>query len=189
MSYDAVVLAGGEGRRLGRVSKPALSVGGRRLLDVALDAVAGAARTIVVGAKLPTSRLVEWAREEPIGGGPLAALAAAMPLVRSPVTVVLAADLPFITADAIAVLRETRGDAAAAIAIDDSGRDQPLVGCYATASLRTALPADPNGASMRSLLQAIEAVGPIVRVVLAGDPPVTWDCDTPADLHRAQELA
>jgi molybdopterin-guanine dinucleotide biosynthesis protein A len=189
MIYDAVVLAGGEGRRLGHISKPALTVGGRRLLDIALDAVADAARTIVVGATLPTSRSVDWTREEPIGGGPVAALAAAALLVRSATTVVLAADLPFITASAIADLRDARGQATAAIAVDDSGRDQPLIGCYDTVRLRAALPVESQGASMRDLLRELETGGPLVRVTLAGDPPVTLDCDTAADLHRAQELA
>ena len=111
MTFDAVVLAGGQGRRLGGVRKPALDIGGRRLLDIALDAVAGAETTVVVGAALPTARTGEWIQETPAGGGPVAALAAAMPLVRSATVVVLAADLPFITAAAVDALLRSRGDA------------------------------------------------------------------------------
>ena len=48
-SYDAVVLAGGAGRRLGGAGKPGLEVGGRTLLQWVLAAVAGAERRIVVG--------------------------------------------------------------------------------------------------------------------------------------------
>jgi molybdopterin-guanine dinucleotide biosynthesis protein A len=189
MTYDAVVLAGGQGRRLGGVRKPALDVGGRRLLDIALDAVSGAETTVVVGAVLPTARTVSWTQETPAGGGPVAALAAAMAQVRSATVVVLAADLPFITAAAVEALLSGRGDAAAAIAVDESGRDQPLIGCYDRARLAGAVPPDPPGASMRSLLADLEHSRPLERLRLGGDPPVTWDCDTADDLSRAQELA
>jgi molybdopterin-guanine dinucleotide biosynthesis protein A len=189
MTFDAVVLAGGAGRRLGGLRKPAIMVGGRRLLDIALEALSGAERTIVVGAALPTARPVEWAREEPPGGGPVAALAAALPALQSATVVVLAADLPFITVDAVERLLAARGDGAAAIAIDDSGRDQPLVGCYDVARLRLALPADPYGASMRALLSELAIRRPLVRINLGGEPAFTLDCDTAADLTRAQELA
>ncbi|MGH8776871.1 MAG: NTP transferase domain-containing protein, partial [Jiangellaceae bacterium] len=47
--WDAVVLAGGRGSRLGGVDKPALRIGGRTLLDTALVATAAARSTVVVG--------------------------------------------------------------------------------------------------------------------------------------------
>jgi molybdopterin-guanine dinucleotide biosynthesis protein A len=186
--YDAIVLAGGQGRRLGGVSKPAIEIGGRRLLDIALEAVTGAARTIVVGATLPTTRSVEWTREQPAGGGPVAALAAALPLVTSETVVVLAADLPFVTPAAIDALVLGRADAAAAIAVDDTGRDQPLLACYDTELLRAAMPVEPQNAPMRIVFGDLHSGG-IERLSLGGSPPVTWDCDTAADLTRAQELA
>ncbi|NGO81562.1 NTP transferase domain-containing protein [Streptomyces sp. YC504] len=75
-TYDAVVLAGGAAKRLGGVDKPAVQVGGRALLDRVLTACAAAGTTVVVAPPRPTLRPVVWAREEPAGGGPLAALAA-----------------------------------------------------------------------------------------------------------------
>ncbi|MBO1333527.1 DUF6457 domain-containing protein [Streptomyces sp. VRA16 Mangrove soil] len=74
--YDAVVLAGGAARRLGGADKPGVRVGGRALLDRVLAACAGARATVVVAEPRPTARPVGWAREEPPGGGPLAALGA-----------------------------------------------------------------------------------------------------------------
>jgi molybdopterin-guanine dinucleotide biosynthesis protein A len=189
MTFDAIVLAGGEGRRLGGISKPAIKFGGRRLLDIVLDAVTGAQTAVVVGATMPTARPVTWTREEPPGGGPVAGLAAALPLVSAVTIVVLAADLPFITAAAVAALVQARGDAAAALAIDETGREQPLIGCYDRSSLIAALPANPHGASMRSLLKQLAGIGTVKRLDLGGDPPVVLDCDTAADLSRAQELA
>jgi molybdopterin-guanine dinucleotide biosynthesis protein A len=189
MTYDAIVLAGGRGRRLGGINKPAIAIGGRRMLDIAVDAVAGAERTVVVGSELPTHRPVERVFEEPAGGGPVAGIAAAAPLLHAMTVVVLAADLPFITPAAVGELVAGRGDAVAAIAVDILGQDQPLVACYDLASLRDALPIDPQGASMRSLLKELAAAGRLERVTLDGDPPVTWDLDTAADLNRAREQA
>ena len=67
ISFDAIVLAGGQGSRLGGVDKAELKVGGVRLLDRALTACRGASTTVVVGPveapegtaarpKLPSSR-------------------------------------------------------------------------------------------------------------------------------------
>jgi molybdopterin-guanine dinucleotide biosynthesis protein A len=189
MSYDGVVLAGGKARRLDGVAKPALWVGDKRLLDIAVDALAGAATTIVVGAQLPTSRDVVWTREVPAGSGPVAGLWAALDLTSSERVVVLAADLPFVTRNAVEQLIRSADDRTGAIAVDHDGRDQPLLGCFGTASLRKALPDKCEGASMRSLVTALEWVGRLERVDLGGDPPVTWDCDTAEDLQRARELA
>ncbi len=47
--YDAIIVAGGQGSRMGGVSKADLDIGGRRLLDIVLSAVTGAATTVVVG--------------------------------------------------------------------------------------------------------------------------------------------
>jgi molybdopterin-guanine dinucleotide biosynthesis protein A len=189
MRYDGVVLAGGAARRLGGVSKPAITVGGRALLDISLDALAGAATTIAVGAPMSTSRPVTWTREDPIGGGPVAALAAALPIVTAPHIVLLAADLPFVTGHSIAELVGQCEGAAAVLAVDDNERDQPLLACYDTALLRAALPANPTGTSMRSVLRELEWAGPMRRVAFHASPPATLDCDTEADLSRARTLA
>lgn len=77
-AYDAIVLAGGAARRLGGADKPGVRVGGRSLLDRVLAACRAAGTTVVVAAPRPTARPVEWAREDPPGGGPLAALDAGL---------------------------------------------------------------------------------------------------------------
>jgi molybdopterin-guanine dinucleotide biosynthesis protein A len=188
MTYDGVVLAGGAGRRLGGRRKSAISVGGRRLLDVVVEALRGAETTIAVGPPLPSTRPVVWTCETPAGGGPVAALEAAIPLVRSSLVVVLATDLPFVTRPAVDRLVAAHGDAAATVAVDDAGHDQPLLACYNVELLTAAMPSPAHNTSMRSLLRDIEAVGEIRRIALGGDPPVTWDCDTAADLIHVQEL-
>ncbi|MFH8567697.1 NTP transferase domain-containing protein [Streptomyces sp. NPDC017993] len=96
--YDTIVLAGGAARRLGGADKPALSVGGRPLLDRVLAACPDAAVTVVVGPRRATSRAVVRALEDPPGGGPLAALDAGLRQTTAPTVLVLSADLPFLTA-------------------------------------------------------------------------------------------
>lgn len=214
--YDAVVLAGGAGRRLGGADKPGIRVGGRPLLDRVLDAVADAARAIVVGPPRPTGRAATWVREEPAGGGPVAALAAALPLATSGTIAVLAADLPFLTAGVVALLRhalaegagvatgaaraeEGAGRAAAdaaagsldgALLVDGDGRDQLLVGVWRTDALRGALARHPvpAGVPFRVLVGGLA----VRRVAAAQDDhgrDPTLDCDTEDDLRRAEEQA
>ena len=72
--FDAIVLAGGRGSRLGGIRKPELAVAGRRLVDVALAAVAAARRVVVVGdVEVPDG--VALTREDPPYGGPVEAVA------------------------------------------------------------------------------------------------------------------
>ncbi|MFJ7064140.1 DUF6457 domain-containing protein [Streptomyces sp. NPDC101115] len=77
-AYDAIVLAGGAARRLGGADKPGVRVGGRPLLDRVLAACRDAGRIVVVAEPRATAHPVEWAREEPPGGGPVAALDAGL---------------------------------------------------------------------------------------------------------------
>ncbi|WP_055712320.1 DUF6457 domain-containing protein [Streptomyces torulosus] len=113
-AYDAVVLAGGAARRLGGADKPGVRVGGRALLDRVLAACAGARTTVVVADPRPTARPVLWAREEPPGGGPLAALDAGLRRTTAPYVVVLSADLPFLAEETVRRLLDTlRGSAVA----------------------------------------------------------------------------
>ncbi|KDN84128.1 hypothetical protein KCH_39190 [Kitasatospora cheerisanensis KCTC 2395] len=184
--YDAVVAAGGAGRRLGGADKPALTVGGRPLLDRVLTACAGARRVLVVGPRRPTGHPgVHWLREDPPGGGPLAAVAAALPQVSAPLVLLLAADLPFLDAATVARLVARVGDADGALLVDAEGRDQPLAAAYRTAALRTALAAlpAPAGRPLRALTAGL-------RLVRVPDPAgASFDCDTPEELAAARRRA
>jgi len=168
-SYDALVLAGGAARRLGGTDKPALAVGGLALLDRVLAACADARTTVVVGPRRPTVRPVRWTREEPAGGGPLPALAAGLaaldaahgaPGRQGPhgthdphaahgtestdivdgTVLVLAADLPFLTAATTGALADAlTGDREGVLLTDADGRDQPLAAAYRSEPLRREL--------------------------------------------------
>ena len=180
--FDAVVLAGGRGERLGGAAKPLLEHGGSTLLAHALAAVAGARGVVVVGppdlrGAVGAARLV---REEPAFGGPVAALAAALPLLEredaperqdaerqdaeqqaAPEWIaVLAADL-VAPAPALDRLLTAAGDADPAtdvlLAVDEDGRAQFLLGLHRRSSLVAALRRLPevDGASVRALLAGL----------------------------------
>ena len=175
----AIILAGGASRRLG-ADKPEQRIGGRRLLDIALAAVAGADAVVVVGPPRDVPTGVTVVRENPPGAGPVAALAAgfaALPGDRADV-VVLPADLPDITASTVAALAEARGGAPVALAVDDSGRPQYLTAVWDSAALAAALAADPP--RMRDLIPEDAATA-----VLGG----VADIDTPEQLAAARARA
>ena len=175
--FDAVILAGGSGGRLGGVDKAALVVDGVTLLDRVVSAVDGATQVICVGPERHTSQPVLWTRERPPGGGPVAALDAGLELVEAPVVVVLAVDLPFVTPDVVSSLVERLGEAEAALAADDAGIHQPLLAVYRTEALRGRLRSlgDPAGASMKDLIAGLDRA-----TILA--PVASQDVDTPDDL-------
>lgn len=175
----AIVLAGGASRRLG-VDKPEQRVGGRRLLDVALAAVADAETVVVVGPPRDVPETVTVLRESPPGCGPVRALAAGLAaLPDGPADVaVLAADLPRITPDAVARLAAARGDAPVALAVDHDGRVQYLTAVWDSAALAHALAADPS--RVRDLLPCTAVTAPVGDVT---------DIDTPEQLAAARAHA
>jgi molybdopterin-guanine dinucleotide biosynthesis protein A len=185
--YTAVVLAGGKAARLGGQAKPQLEVGGRTMLATVLAAVPDSAERIVVGPSQPVPDGVRLVRENPPGGGPVAALRAALTLVSTDVVALLAADLPFLTAGLVAELR-ARLTADGVLVVDDGGRDQYLLGVWRTAALR-AVTADVRGpTSLRRVLAPL-IIARYRPPVEPGTPPPWTDCDTPADLARARAAA
>jgi molybdopterin-guanine dinucleotide biosynthesis protein A len=187
LPYTAVVLAGGRAARLGGQAKPQLEVGGRTMLSRVLDAVADAATRVVVGPPQPVPPDVVRVREEPPGGGPVAALRAGLAAVPDDVVVLLAGDLPFLTRAVVTGLRERlTGDGV--LVVDDTGQDQLLLGAWRTAALRAAVPPPGGPTSLRRVLAPL-AVRRFRPPVVPGQPPPWLDCDTPADLARARSLA
>ncbi|NBE52237.1 DUF6457 domain-containing protein [Streptomyces boluensis] len=190
-SYDAVVLAGGAAKRLGGVDKPGVRVGGRSLLDRVLAACADAAVTVVVAERRPTARPVVWTREEPTGGGPLAALGAGLRATTANTVLVLSADLPFLGAETVRLLLDAldaERAADGAVFVDRDGRDQMLVAAYRTEALRrgvdrlTTEHGGLGGLPLRRLTGALT----LTRVTEPGDSRAAFDCDTWEDIAEAR---
>jgi molybdopterin-guanine dinucleotide biosynthesis protein A len=186
--FAAVVLAGGRAARLGGQPKPQLDVGGRTMLAAVLAALTGAKPRVVVGPPQPVPAGVLLVREQPPGGGPVPALAAGLAQVGdAEVVAVLAADLPFVTPAVVTALRERlTGDGV--LVVDDTGRDQLLLGVWRTAVLRTATAGVRPHTPLRAVLSPL-AVRRYRPPLVTGVPAPWTDCDTPAELARARAAA
>ncbi|MEV6429371.1 NTP transferase domain-containing protein [Nocardia sp. NPDC051463] len=185
---DAIILAGGRASRMGGVDKPAIVIGGRSMLDAALAAVAGCVRIVVVGPQRPElSSAIQQVREVPPGSGPVAAVDAglrALGAAASPLVVVLAADMPFLTAAVVVDLirHATESGADAVFAADESGRPQYLTGVWRRSALAAAL------AKLDSLVnQPMKALVPTDTATVA--MPGIADCDTDEQVRRARAAA
>jgi molybdenum cofactor guanylyltransferase len=161
--FDAVVLVGGAGSRLGGVDKAAVQLAGRSLVSRPLDAVRDARTLVVVGrtsAELPERAL--RVVEEPVGSGPAAATVAGLNAIAHPAqwTYLIACDLPG-AVGAIQLLGAAEaGNADGVVLTEPDGRRQWLLGRYRTTALRAAADAlgNPADRSMRALLAGLRLV-------------------------------
>jgi molybdopterin-guanine dinucleotide biosynthesis protein A len=183
-AFDALVLAGGRAHRLDGVDKPALDVGGRSLLDRVLAAVDAARRVVVVGPERPTHRAVAWCREDPPGGGPVAAIAAGLAHVGAAYVAVLAVDLPFVDGDVVHRLVSAAAGRDGAVLVDAGGRDQVLCAVYERAALAKAVAEEPNRGADAPLRRVVDRLD-VVR--LSDESGAALDVDTWDDLARARE--
>jgi molybdopterin-guanine dinucleotide biosynthesis protein A len=185
VSYEIIVLAGGAARRLGGQDKPGLRIGGRTLIQRVLAAgrEAGAATLIVVGPRRDDVDNVLFVQDEQ--DGPVLAVKRGLAEVSAPWVALLAADLPFLRARHIGALLRAAAGKNGAVLVDDDGREQWLAGCWRTETLRRALETY-QGKSLHGLLAPL---GPATIRPEPGEPPPWLDCDTPADVEHARQLA
>jgi len=186
LGWTALVLAGGRGSRLRGDDKASITIGGTSVLDHLLSSLPETIPVVVVGPEGPTRRAVTFRREWPIHGGPVAGIASGLEAVSTPVTALLAVDMPWAGRLAELLVAElTSCDAAALVPVDGSGFRQPLCAVVRTRALRGALQdlGDPAGRSMRDLMSLLD-----VQERRLSDEEMGWvdDIDTPADLRRAR---
>jgi molybdopterin-guanine dinucleotide biosynthesis protein A len=178
------VLAGGRGRRLGG-SKPAAQLAGRPLASYAAAALAGVCDRVVLlckpGAELPEVPGTERWEEPEEPQHPLTGIVHALERAGGPV-LVCAADMPFVTTDALRTLLQGAGgaDAPAVVAVAD-GVLQPVLGLYAPTALEALRAAEADA----PLTQTVESLGP-ARVALP--PALVRSIDTPEELAEAEEV-
>ncbi|HEX8498386.1 MAG TPA: NTP transferase domain-containing protein [Actinomycetales bacterium] len=197
--HHVVVLAGGRSARLGE-DKTTADLGGTTVLDRLLDGLAEQLPGVpvtAVGPWRPTTLDVTWVREEPPGGGPVAALAAALwasPPPSQPdveLLAVVAGDHPF-AAPAVphlaAALVASGAGVDAAVGVDATGRLQLLLGVHRGAALRAVvagLATGDDGVGGRPVRSVVERLR-VQPVPL--QPRWTLDVDTAHDLARARAL-
>jgi molybdopterin-guanine dinucleotide biosynthesis protein A len=176
-----VILAGGAASRMGG-GKIARELAGRPLIAypaAALQAVCDRVAIVAKpGADLPDLGGVElWDDEPQEPRHPLTGIIHALERAGEPV-LVCAADMPFLTPEALSTLIAAGGSASAAVAVA-GGVLQPVLGLYAPQALDTLTQAEPDA----PLTRTVEQLDP-VRVALP--PPLVRSVNTPEELAAAE---
>jgi molybdopterin-guanine dinucleotide biosynthesis protein A len=186
-----LLLTGGASRRLGR-DKGALTIPGSG------ESLARRTGRLLAGVTVPALEVgpghsgLPAVAEDPLGGGPLVALAAGARQLRArgwtgPV-VVVATDLPRLTAGLLAWLAG-HPSPRSVVPLRD-GVPQSLCARYCPGDLDVAMALVAAGRrALHDLLDSIEALmaGPELWQAAAGDPDTLLDIDTPSDLAHWRE--
>ena len=181
-----IVLSGGTSSRFGADKSQAM-LGHQQLIHHILTGIPKEFEIIIVGADpLFTLASYRCVQENPVGGGPVAGIAAALELCESEIVGVLATDMPFAGAHMIHLLSAMTSHDDAIIFVDSEGFKQPLAALYRRERLETALSkiGNPHGASMRTLISHLN----IHEIPMSPEiEKAMIDVDTPHDLVVAME--
>ena len=186
-TIPAIVLCGGTSRRLAGRDKTRESLAGTTVMDNLLDALPSAWSVVCVGEERATTRPVRWCRESPAGGGPVAGMAAGLDdleRLQSEICVVVGGDMPFAAAALPTLVDALHAQPAldAVLAVDPSGRRQPLLAAYRCEALRAALPLEPGGARLMAVIDTL------VTGTVPCEAQITLDVDTPEALEQARHI-
>lgn len=158
----ALILAGGQARRLGGVDKRTLVVGGRTIFERQVAVLAPRVAAIVVSSPRPIDGYLTVA-DAIADGGPLAGIAAGLASATTPWLFVLAGDMPFVSGALVELVLAARRDDADAVGIRIGGLPEPLVCALRVATCRPAVDA-------RLAARRLKAS----RLLAEGDLPVAW---------------
>ena len=188
----AAILAGGQAKRLGGVNKGTLAIGAAAIVDRQLAALKQVTpRIFVVGAESPawTARGLEVVPDEIPGQGALGGIYTA--IVRSPCdrTLVLACDMPFVSAAWLARLA-AQEDADVVMARTARGYE-PLCALYTRACAADIRARIDRGELQASTLPKGVRITELGPEVLSMDDPegrLFVNVNTPHDYERAKGL-
>lgn len=188
-TWSACILAGGKGRRLDGLVKPLVAVGGRTILSRQVETLAalGVRPALVAPDPAPFASLGLTVLPDDVAAGALGALYTAVARTPTPHVLVLAGDMPFITAEWLAFLVGLVADHDAVVPCV-AGRWHPLCAVYhrrAAGRLRAAIDAGQ--------WRVTDAVATLDVRLVSGDELRPFDPDdrvllnvnTPDDHRRA----
>ncbi|MDD4962406.1 MAG: molybdenum cofactor guanylyltransferase [Gallionella sp.] len=185
----ALILAGGESRRMGQ-DKAQLLLGEYTLLQHVTSSLQPLFVDVMVSVRQMWSDCaLPQICDDTVHAGPLAGLLAGMTQTQTPWLFVVACDMPFISPSLVQVLSAYRDEKWDAIVPVVDGHPQPLAAFYAT-RLIAKVRANLNGSgkhSLRALLDQCAVCYVQASELRAADPALHsfFDLDTPQDLALA----
>jgi molybdenum cofactor guanylyltransferase len=179
-----VVLAGGQGRRIGG-SKAVVRLLGRPLISYPLEAMASVLTEVVVVAKpdteLPSMAGVTVWIEPELPQHPVVGIRHALTLAGGRPIMVCAADLPLVTPALIDRIVHEHPSGAPAVVASHAGSVQPLLGCYRHGALEHLARAVDQ--PLRELVATLGA-----RVFEVPDADELFNVNSPDDLLQATAM-
>ena len=182
----ALIVAGGESRRMGR-DKATLPFSGRPLVDDLALRLQPAFSDLLVSVRLPRAD-IRWPQvcDHPELRGPLAGLEAGLSVCTTPWLFAIAVDMPFLELESIARLAALRGNQDAVVPFSE-GEIQPLAAFYSVSATRKAIAdllAQADGRrSLRAVLERLQ-VCRVDAASLLARPLAFADLDTPEDVRK-----
>ena len=190
---SAAILAGGRARRFGGRDKSRLLVDGRSILERQIAELSAVADDILIVGAAPVPRApappgVRWVPDRLPDRGPLGGLDAALAAARHDAIVLVACDMPFVTARLFGHLLASLEGVDAAVPVTERG-PHPLCAAYAREceGIVVQLLAE-NRLAMRELLERVRVrevgladlarFGPPARLLANVNSPAEFD-----DLH------
>lgn len=185
----ALILAGGESRRMGQ-DKANLVFDGQTLLQSVTVAMQPLFAEVILSVRQTRHEIdLPQVCDDVSRIGPLAGLAAGLECAATPWIFAVACDMPFITAALVEYLARQRGNYQAVVPMV-RGYPQPLAAFYAASCLpavRECL--NGNGKhSLRALLEGLQVRYVNEAEILEADPDLAsfFDLDTPQDVALAE---
>ena len=187
-----VLLAGGQGKRLGGVTAKALVMcAGRTLLERGLSTLTSLCDSVVVVAPQAMTLPVDAAcrvADPADAAGPLAGLVAGLGARPFDEALVLAVDMPLLSPATLTALRSLRGEATAVLAAP-GGITQPLAAWYtarAFATLAVALASGERSPTRAVFAMQPAIIGDDVLATLPGGLDAWLNVNTRAELDEAE---
>ena len=195
MPGTVAILAGGRATRFDGRDKGALVVGGRTILDRQLQEVSQVAdEVLLVGAHAAPSvsgLTIRLVADRVADAGPLGGLDAALAACRRDHVMIIAGDMPYVSAQLVAYLMSLGGGADAVVPRTERGY-HPLCAVYARRCEHAVAARLAAGTrAMQDLLSDVSVrVVEAVELAAFGDPNrLLANVNTPADLDQVEALA
>ncbi len=186
----AIILAGGEAKRMGR-DKANLLLGERTLLRHVIAAMQQMFPLVMLSVRQPRPGIdLPQVCDDPSAAGPLAGVIAALSQLQTPWAFVVACDMPFVQPSVIELLGRYRGPYQAVVPVAQ-GHPQPLAAFYAGSTLNPIRAHLTSGGknSLRAVLEQLQVRYVDESELLTADPALRsfFDLDTPQDWARAMQ--